>query len=236
MALAASGDHRASVEVLLDARADPNAANRAGKTALMLAAAKGQTESVELLLARNAAVVSRSASGETALSKAVGACRFDVVKVLIGKGALAGKTGAGTTLAGGMTLLMLASASCAEAIALIDVGAGSPHNAVDDRGRTALWWAADRGNAAAVKVLLEKGADSRIADQQGSFPLLRAVANGEREAAQLLLVKGGRVRSAHGGGQYSVDAGGDRGRATWSAVFCSWGPLRIYATSRASPR
>ncbi|RPI32551.1 MAG: ankyrin repeat domain-containing protein, partial [Hyphomicrobiaceae bacterium] len=53
--------------------------------------------------------------------------------------------------------------------------------------------AADRGNAAAVKALLDKGADSRIADQQGSLPLLRAVENGEREAAQLLLVKGAEL-------------------------------------------
>jgi uncharacterized protein len=67
------------------------------------------------------------------------------------------------------------------------------------RGRTALWRAADRGNgAAAVRALLGKAADARIADQQGSTPLLRAIESGEQEAAQLLLGKGAERRSSAG--------------------------------------
>ena len=51
-ALAAAGGHRASLELILAAGADPNAPNRAGETALMLAAGKGNTDSVALLLGR----------------------------------------------------------------------------------------------------------------------------------------------------------------------------------------
>jgi uncharacterized protein len=61
------------------------------------------------------------------------------------------------------------------------------------RGRTVLWHAADRGNGAAVRALLGKGADARIADQQGTMPLLRAIESGEQEAAQLLLGKGAEL-------------------------------------------
>jgi uncharacterized protein len=53
-------------------------------------------------------------------------------------------------------------------MALLDAGGAAPVNAVDDRGRTALWYAADRGNGAAVRALLGKGPRPKLPTSKGA--------------------------------------------------------------------
>ncbi|MDX2153094.1 MAG: ankyrin repeat domain-containing protein [Bryobacteraceae bacterium] len=62
----------AAVRLLLDHRANPNAAPASGYTALMMAAAYGDAETVRLLLSRGANPRLRTRSGQTALHFAVG--------------------------------------------------------------------------------------------------------------------------------------------------------------------
>jgi ankyrin repeat protein len=54
--------------------------------------------------------------------------------------------------------------------ALLAHGSGDI-DARDEAGRTALWCACEYGRTNTVLVLLEAGADSRIADRQGRTPL-----------------------------------------------------------------
>src|SRR5581483_3978874 len=176
LALAAAGGHRDTVGVLLQAGADANAANHAGDTPLLLAAAKGHAEVVAALLDKGADPSGRNAAGDTALTNAVRSCSVAAVRALIRRGA-----GTGARAAGGMTALMLASSLCGDAVTVLTSTGSVPLNAEDDQGCTALWHAADRGNAVAIAALLARGADPRVADKAGRTPLLRAVENGEKK-------------------------------------------------------
>ncbi len=67
---------------------------------------------------------------------------------------------------------------------------GSSINARDIFGRTALWWAALKGDAASVSTLLHLGADHNIADEVRAPPIHAAVQSGSVEVVQLLLQSG----------------------------------------------
>lgn len=60
----------------------------------------------------------------------------------------------------------------------------------DEAGCTALHYAADRGHAAAVRWLVEQGADVTIRDDAGCTALHLAAASGKAEAAQALVSSG----------------------------------------------
>jgi ankyrin repeat protein len=58
------------------------------------------------------------------------------------------------------------------------------------RGQTPLSWAAEEGNEAVVKLLLDKGADTESKDGDGWTPLSRAAAIGREAVVKLLLATG----------------------------------------------
>ena len=56
---------------------------------------------------------------------------------------------------------------------------------------TALWWAAEKGHEAVVKLLLENGANVEFKDRyHDRTPLLLAAGNGHEAVMKLLLEKG----------------------------------------------
>lgn len=63
-------------------------------------------------------------------------------------------------------------------------------NAQDSMGRTALAWAAARGDSRAIVTLLRYGADPNVIDSQLSGPLSNAAAQGHTACAKLLLDAG----------------------------------------------
>lgn len=65
----------------------------------------------------------------------------------------------------------------------------------NDASRTPLSFAAETGDFAAVRLLLEKGAQLEIADQDGLTPLLWAADNGHVAIVLLLLDKGARIEA-----------------------------------------
>lgn len=58
--------------------------------------------------------------------------------------------------------------------------------AVDNRGRTALHWAARKGNVAIIKLLLDAGASPHAHDKDHKTPLDRAARKGCEQALELL--------------------------------------------------
>jgi ankyrin repeat protein len=78
----------------------------------------------------------------------------------------------------GLTALMWAAGHeeevdprVADAVIGLLLDRGASIDAVDDRGRTALIIAAERGDAEAVGLLLERGADAAWRDKQGKTAL-----------------------------------------------------------------
>jgi ankyrin repeat protein len=69
------------------------------------------------------------------------------------------------------------------AIEVIEIllAAGAAIDAVDNRGRSAVMIAADRGNAAIVAFLLSRGADASLADKDGKRALELAANEEVRE-------------------------------------------------------
>lgn len=67
---------------------------------------------------------------------------------------------------------------------------GASANARDEKGGTALHWAAGRGNAAIVALLIDHGADIGARDGVGQTPLDVARRMGRAEAAEALARKG----------------------------------------------
>lgn len=76
---------------------------------------------------------------------------------------------------------------------LLAAGARSVINEKDDIWHyTPLHHAAEQGNKALVKVLLDNGADKEIKDDQGRTPLKIAEEKGRKEIADLLQGRGAK--------------------------------------------
>ena len=143
-----------SMRLLLEAGADPNAANAFAATPLMWCA--GDAGKVRLLLAKGANVDARSKLGETPLLIAAGYDgTFEAARMMIEKGASVNAR----DKAGVSVLEDAASSNNIELVRLL-LAKGADVNTVDANGFTALMAAAGNGdrNAAMVKLLLQHGA------------------------------------------------------------------------------
>jgi ankyrin repeat protein len=66
------------------------------------------------------------------------------------------------------------------------VKAGADVNIADDRGRTPISYAAERGYDDCVALLVDHGADINIADKDGNTPMKLALKNGHEKVVKLL--------------------------------------------------
>ena len=159
-----AGDEPA-VRSMLDGGADPNAAQGDGLSALHMAAQAGNLQIVELLLDAQADVHAKTRIGDyTPLHLAAGAVEAGVVTRLIEAGADV----AATTSSTGVTPLHLAAKALeGEDVVRILIAEGAPVNALESAsGQTALMFAAANGRVAAVRALLEAGADPSIQTEE----------------------------------------------------------------------
>ena len=83
---------------------------------------------------------------------------------------------------------------------LVDSLSRSAINESDTYGRTALFWAARRGDSSTVSLLLKYGADPNKRTPHGNSPLNTAIASKHEECARLLLDFGCEIRdrTTHG--------------------------------------
>jgi ankyrin repeat protein len=170
----------AAVQKLIAAKADVNAPQNDGATALHWAVYKGDKELVGMLVRAGANPKAANREGSTPLWLAGISGNASIIAALLEAGADANEK-----LPLGRTPLMIAARTGnVDAIkTLLDNGADV--NAKEtQRGTTPLMWAADEGHAAAVKLLIERGADIKAASNpapRGRGPAL-GKANDPRKA------------------------------------------------------
>jgi ankyrin-2 len=199
-------------EVLLDRKADPNAANRFGERPLHLALRAGKLAVVELLLRRGADPNAVDHDGQTPLHLAcwVYKDRPAYVQLLLDHGAdVNARNRSGDTplrlvargrearevadllLAKGATQdLFTAAALGDEAVLGRLLAGGAEPNATDSVHQTPLMWATEAQHPKTVATLLEHRADARLVNSDGEAALHFAAWRPSVEIAKLLLDHG----------------------------------------------
>jgi ankyrin repeat protein len=163
------------VKLLLDHKADPNAAGRDAGTALMLAAENNQPEIIKQLLARGADPNRQDNNGWTAVLKAAYQGNAKCIEILASH----------SKLELDRALLVATLMERKDAVkVLLDNGAEVDFRASD--GRTPLILAAGKGNKDIVELLLQAGADASLTDQAGQTAQTVASAKGFNDIAESL--------------------------------------------------
>jgi ankyrin repeat protein len=161
--LAAQSGDALLVRLLLDNKAEPDAATATGVTPLMIAAAAGNPIAVGLLIERGADPDAKEKTyGQTPLIFAAAYNRPDAIAVLLEHGA---NVAAATKVRPSADELM--------------------------GGLTGLHYAVRQGNVEAVDALLDRGADVNSVSADSTTPLMLATINGRFDLAMHLLERGG---------------------------------------------
>jgi len=154
------GDTEA-VRLILDAGAAVNAAQGDGMTALHCAAERGHAEVAGLLIAASAALDAKTRIGSyTPLHLASRGGLVPIIRMLLEAGA----DPRAVTTTSGVTPLHLAASAIggAEAVAALLAHGADPNAREGSAGQTPLMFAAGSNRAAAVRELLEGGADPQL--------------------------------------------------------------------------
>ena len=188
------GVNAATLAILLDMGADPNALDREGRSPLYLLADHGQREGqacadwrarvFELLLGAGADPDLAAPNGQTPLYQAADAADEDILGRLLGAGADPDARNA----FGGTALFIPRDHRDARCIERLLAGGADP-NARDNDGNTPLHAAARAGQA--LETLLKApGIDLNAANNDGVTPLCLALRVGRFEQADRLLAAG----------------------------------------------
>jgi uncharacterized protein len=180
---------RAAIRTLLRQRADVNAPQVDGMTALHWAAYQDDLETSELLLRAHANAKAATRYGITPLSLACANGNGALVDLL-----LRARADPNAALPGGETPLMTAARVGSLASVKVLLARGAAVDAKDERrGQTALMWAAAEGHADVVQTLVELGADVHLRLSSGFTPLLFAIREGRSGVVRVLLKAGSDV-------------------------------------------
>lgn len=173
------------IDEALAARADVNAAQADGMTALHWAVWHEDPTLVRKLLRAGAKPTSANRYGVTPLSLACTNGHAEIVEQLLGAGA-----DANSALRGGETALMTAARTGRLAVVHSLLRHGARVDAKERTGQTALMWAAAEGHADVVQALIDAGADFRDALPSGFTPTMFAAREGRTEVVRVLLKAG----------------------------------------------
>ncbi len=209
---AKTGD-KAALKSLLQKKADANAPDADGTTALHWAAYRDDLESVDLLLKAGAKANAANDLGATPLWNASQNGSVAVVKRLLDAGA-----NPNAALLAGETPVMVAARSGYPAVVELLLSKGGNPNAHGARGQTALMWAASQKHFDVVKVLIAHKADLKAKSDVwtevmavpphgylpynlkvphgGETALMFAARVGDLESAKLLVAAGANVNDA----------------------------------------
>jgi ankyrin repeat protein len=171
------------VKALLAAKADVNATDPDGTTALFLAAQNGHLEVVQALLAAKADVNAKTANGATALFIASAYGHLEVVRALLAAKADVTVKRAGD---GGTALFIAAQEGRLEVVRAL-LAANADVNAKGIYGATPLIQAAGLGHLEVVRALLSANADANARRANGYTALMIASARGRLDMVRALL-------------------------------------------------
>jgi ankyrin repeat protein len=203
----------AAVRALVGQRADVNAAEADGTTALHWASYRDSADLVDTLLKAGARVNAANDLGATPLWIACLNGSGGIVRQLLTAGA-----NPNLTLLKGETPLMVAARSGNADVVSQLIAKGADVNARAARGQTALMWAVAQKHATVVKALIEGGADinarsdvwsqvmavsphgrpeyNRDIPHGGDSAMMFAARVGDLESAKLLVAAGAQVNDA----------------------------------------
>ena len=213
---AAEAGHLAAATALLDHKARLGPLDSNGQTPLHLAARQGHVDLVRLLLTRGADPNAMGEFTGSPLHEAAAHGRIAAAQALLAHGALANAHSKGAASAwtpwhearkaghADLALLLRRHGGEDRARGPIDIQRAAERGYIGRvqtlldaepallnsrdflRKRTALHWAAERGDLPIAQLLLSRGADRALADKEGRTPLDLAQAQGHADMAALL--------------------------------------------------
>jgi ankyrin repeat protein len=189
MADAAAKQDKATLRALLQSKAEVNAPQPDGSTALHWAVHWDDSEAMDLLLRAGANVNAKNDYSATPLTLACTNGNAAIIEKLLNAGANPNMAAP----SGETPLMRCARTGNPEAVKSLlmrkaDVGARD-----SEEGQTALMWAIAQKHPAVTQVLIQAGADIRARSKGGFTPLLFAARVGDVESAKLLLAAGANV-------------------------------------------
>jgi uncharacterized protein len=192
LADAAQRQDKQAVQALLKKKADVNAPQADGATALHWAAYAEDAETTALLIRAGANVNIRNNYGVSPLALAAKNGNANIIGQLLKAGADPDDT-INYVNADETPLMHAARAGSVDAVNMLLL-AGAKVNARENwNGQTALHWAAAEGHAAVVEALIAGGADIRQRSNAGSTPFMFAVRKGDMGAVKAFLAAGADV-------------------------------------------
>jgi ankyrin repeat protein len=192
LADAAEKMDRQTIGTLLKQRADVNAPQVDGMTALHWTAYHDDLEIAKLLVRAGANVKAANRYGVVPLSLACTNGNAAMIELLLKAGA-----DPNAPLPGGETPLMTAARTGTLTAVKVLLANGARVDDKDERrGQTALIWAAAEGHAPVVQALIDAGADFRTRVPSGLTPLMFAAREGRLNVVRALLKAGADVNEA----------------------------------------
>jgi ankyrin repeat protein len=176
------------VKTLLDANADVNLADARGQTPLMTASRVGNPAIVEMILAAGAKTDVANKFGETPLSLAIKNGHFDIAKLLLDKGA---SPDFHVTDVSPLQAAIAAEPFNADFTKDLLARSSQIRN-IDPH---LLFQAADRKNAAIMKLLIDAGLNVNITNEKGETLLYSAILAGDEDTVLLIIEKGADIRA-----------------------------------------
>ena len=163
---AAQNGDKSAVQKLIRSKADVNAPQVDGATALHWAVYRDDADLLDMLIRAGADIKAANSEGVTPLSMAALYGNAGMIDRLIKAGADAKQRGPN-----GESMVMLAARNGNPQAVTVLLEAGADVNAREPiRGTTALMWAVEQKHPEAVKVLLAAGADARAKSAGAGLP------------------------------------------------------------------
>jgi excisionase family DNA binding protein len=185
------------VQSLIEAGANVNEKDAAGRTALMIAANRGHTYVVQLLLERGADATVKDNNGQTAMEAAESRGFQRIVSMLEKFSTSAQPEGSRSLKSGAAPRLSLHRAvddgDFAALKSLIEAGADLNSRSNDEW--TPLMLATIKGHTAMIQILLKNGADSNARNRKGWTALMFACSMSDVDNMRILLTEGANVNA-----------------------------------------